>query len=80
VPRLPQRATDVAGRIDWKRVYDTARLVVRYAGEAWGRLEDHERRDLKRLLQRSRGRVQTLSPSERQRMRELVLKALGFGR
>jgi hypothetical protein len=70
----------VARNIDWRRVYDTARLIVRYAGEAWGRLEDHERRELQRLLQRSRGRVQMLSPADRRRMRDLVLKALGFGR
>jgi hypothetical protein len=80
VPILPERAGRVARRIDWKRLYDTARLIVRYAGEAWGRLEDHERRDLQRLLQKSRGRVSALSPSDRRRMRDLVLKALGFGR
>jgi hypothetical protein len=80
VPRLPQRAERVARSIDWRRVYDTARMIVRYAGEAWRRLEDHERRDLQRLLQKSRGRVNELTPSERRRMRDLVLKALGFGR
>jgi hypothetical protein len=80
VPRLPERANRVARSVDWKRVYDTARLIVRYAGEAWGRLEDHERRDLQRLLQKSRGRVQALSAADRRRMRDLVLKALGFGR
>ena len=80
MPRLPERANRVARSVDWKRVYDTARLIVRYAGEAWGRLEDHERRDLQRLLQKSRGRVQALSAADRRRMRDLVLKALGFGR
>ena len=80
MPRLPARATRIARNVDWKRVYDTARMIVRYAGEAWGRLEDHERRDLQRLLQKSRGRVNMLSPTERRHMRDLVLKALGLGR
>ena len=80
MPRLPERANRVARSVDWKRVYDTARLIVRYAGEAWGRLEDHERRDLQRLLQKSRGRVNELPAADRRRMRDLVLKALGFGR
>jgi hypothetical protein len=80
VPRLPERATRVARNVDWRRVYDTARLIVRYAGEAWGRLEDHERRELQSLLTKSRGRVQLLSANERKRMQQLVLKALGFGR
>ena len=80
MPRLPARATRVARNVDWKRVYDTARMIVRYAGDAWGRLEDHERRELQRLLQKSRGRVNALSPAERRHMRDLVLKALGFGR
>ena len=61
-------------------MYDTARMIVHYAGDAWGRLEDHERRDLQRLLQKSRGRVDALSQAERRRVRDLVLKALGFGR
>jgi hypothetical protein len=80
VPRLPERAGRVARNIDWKRVYDTARLIVRYAGDAWKRLDDHERRELQRLLQKSRGRVATLSAAERRRMREIVLKAVGLNR
>ena len=79
MPRLPERAARVARGIDWKRLYDTARVIVRYAGEAWNRLEDHERRDLQRILQRSRGRVNALSAADKRRMRDLVLKALGFG-
>ncbi|HEX3317655.1 MAG TPA: hypothetical protein VHR88_06535 [Solirubrobacteraceae bacterium] len=79
MPRLPQRAERVARSIDWKRMYDTARMIARYAGEAWRRLDDHERRDLQRLLQKSRGRVNELTAAERRRMRDLVLKALGFG-
>jgi len=80
VPRLPERAARAARGIDWKRVYDSARVIVRYAGDAWNRLEDHERRDLQRLLQTSRGRVNELSAADRRRMRDLVIKALGFGR
>jgi hypothetical protein len=70
----------VARNIDWKRVYDTARVIVRYAGDAWRRLEDHERGELQRLLTKSRGRPALLTAAERRRMRELVLKALGFSR
>jgi hypothetical protein len=80
VPSLPERAGRVARTIDWRRVYDSARLIVRYAGDAWGRLDDHERRELQRLLQKSRGRVDALSAAERRRLRDMVLKALGFGR
>jgi hypothetical protein len=61
-------------------VYDTARVIARYAGEAWRRLEVHERTELQRLLQKSRGRPGQLSPGERRRMRELVLKAIGLNR
>ena len=80
MPRLPQRAERVARSVDWRRIYDTARMIARYAGEAWNRLEAHERRELQRLLQQSRGRVNELSEAERRRLRDLVLKALGFGR
>jgi hypothetical protein len=80
VPRLPQRAGRAARNVDWKRVYDTARVIARYAGEAWRRLDDHERRELQRLLQKSRGRVNALSAHERRRMREIVLKAVGLNR
>ena len=79
MPRLPERAGRVARNLDWKRVYDTGRVIVRYAGEAWRRLEDHERRELQGLLTRSRGRPSLLSPTERRRMRDLVMKALGLG-
>jgi hypothetical protein len=79
VPRLPERAGRIARNVDWKRVYDTARVIVRYAGDAWRRLEDHERRELQRLLTKSRGRPGLLSPTERRRMRDLVMKALGLG-
>jgi hypothetical protein len=80
VPRLPERASRVARNVDWRRVYDTARVIVRYAGDAWRRLDDHERRELQRLMQKSRGRVATLSAAERRRMREIVLKAVGLNR
>jgi predicted metal-dependent hydrolase len=80
VPRLPQRASRAARNVDWKRVYDTARVIVRYAGDAWRRLEDHERKELQQLLRKSRGKVATLSAAERRRMREIVMKAVGLNR
>ena len=79
MPRLPERAGRVARNVDWKRVYDTARVIVRYTGDAWRRLEDHERRELQGLMTKSRGRPSMLSAPERRRMRELVMKALGLG-
>jgi hypothetical protein len=80
VPRLPARATQAARNVDWRRVYETARLIVRYAGEAWGRLSESERKELQGLLAGSKGRFASLSSPERRRMRQLVLKALGINR
>ena len=80
MPRLPAKATQVARNVDWRRVYETARLIVRYAGEAWGRLTESERKELQRLVTGSKGRVATLTAEERRRMRQLVLKAVGLNR
>jgi hypothetical protein len=80
VPKLPARATQAARNVDWRRVYETARIVVRYAGEAWGRLNESERRELQRLVTASRGRLNSLSAADRSRMRQLVLKAIGLNR
>src|SRR4051794_41938506 len=55
VPRLPERAGRGARNVDWKRVYDTARVIVRYAGDAWRRLEDHQRRGAPGPLAKARG-------------------------
>jgi hypothetical protein len=80
VPRLPAKATQAARNVDWRRVYETARLIVRYAGEAWGRLSESERKELQRLVTGSKGRFATLTAAERQRMRQLVMKAVGLNR
>jgi hypothetical protein len=79
MPKLPARATRLARNVDWRRVYETARIIVRYAGEAWGRLTESERHELQRLTtQVTRGGTNALSPAERRRMRQLVLKAVGL--
>ena len=80
MPRLPARATQAARNIDWRRVYETARLIVRYAGEAWGRLSESERKELQRLVAGSKGRFASMTNAERRRMRQLVLKAMGLNR
>ena len=80
MPRLPAKASQVARNVDWRRVYETARLIVRYAGEAWGRLTDSERKELQRLVAGSRGRYASLTAADKRRMRQLVLKALGLNR
>jgi DNA-binding PadR family transcriptional regulator len=65
--------------VPWARVLAIAAWVVERGREAWYRLTPHERRELQRLVSKSRGRRLNLTERERRDLWRIVRKALGVG-
>ncbi len=78
--RLPVRVAQLARRVRWVYVLEAARWIYAHGREGWERLSAQERRELGRLVRKTRGRPGALTPSEREELRRIVVKAVGFGR
>jgi hypothetical protein len=63
MPRLPGRKA-----IPWMLVLEAAMI----AREHWGRLDERDRRELARIVRKSRGRPANLTPDERSELLRLV--------
>jgi len=79
-PRLPIRVAQLARRVRWIYVLESARWIYAHGREGWERLSAQERRELGRLVRKTRGRPGSLTRSEREELRRIVVKAVGFGR
>jgi len=79
-PRLPLRVVQVARRVRWVYVLESARWIYAHGREGWERLSAQERRELGRIVRKTRGRPGSLTPREREELRRIVVKAVGFGR
>ncbi len=77
---MPVRAGRLARRVRWVYVLEVARWIYAHGREGWERLSAPERRELGRLVRKTRGRPGALAPSEREELRRIVVKAVGFGR
>jgi hypothetical protein len=77
VPRLPIRSTPGARRaIRWTEVLAAVQWTYERARQLWDALDARERDEVRRLLEKSRGRAANLTPAEQRRLRDLVLKAV----
>ena len=72
----PAAIAMTARRIPWRRVLAVSALAYQRGSAAWAALTPDERRRLRELVAKSRGRPSNLTPSERKRIRELAAKAL----
>jgi hypothetical protein len=65
-----------ARRIPWRRVLAVSALAYQRGSAAWAALTPDERRRLRELIAKSRGRPSNLTERERGQIRELAAKAL----
>lgn len=65
-----------ARRIPWRRVIAVSALAYQRGSAAWSALTPEERRRLRDLVAKSKGRPSNLTDRERRRVRELAAKAL----
>jgi hypothetical protein len=72
----PVAIAATARRIPWRRVIAISALAYQRGSAAWGALTPTERRRLRDLIAKSRGRPSNLTERERQRVRELAAKAV----
>jgi hypothetical protein len=66
----------IATRIPWRRVLAISALVYQRGSAAWAALTPDERRSLRDLVSKSKGRPSNLTEHERRRVRDLASKAL----
>jgi len=69
-----------ARKIPWRRVLAVSALAYQRGSAAWTALTPDERRRLRDLAAKSKGRPSNLTERERQRVRELAAKALHSAR
>jgi hypothetical protein len=62
--------------INWIALFEAARLVYRHGKRSWDNLTPDERRSLGELIRKSKGRRTNLTEVERERMWDLVKKAV----
>ncbi|MFL5848748.1 MAG: hypothetical protein ACJ76R_07405 [Solirubrobacteraceae bacterium] len=75
MPRLPIRSTGPRRAIRWMEVLAAVQWTYDRAKELWDALDARERDEVRRLLEKSRGRPSNLTQAEQRRLRDLVLKA-----
>ena len=69
-------AFSIAKRVPWMKVWAAAVwLVAKGRAHVNDNLTESERRELRKLVTRSRGRPDRLSPSDRDRVKTIVRKA-----
>jgi hypothetical protein len=61
----------------WQVVLFAARWLAREAPRRWNRLSERERREVTRILRKSRGRRANVTDREFSELRRLIWKALG---
>ncbi len=76
----PAAIAMTARRIPWRRVLAISALAYQRGSAAWAALTPEERRRLRDLVAKSRGRPSNLTEQERQRIRELAAKAVHSAR
>jgi hypothetical protein len=69
--RLPQRVRDA----DWTELRRRAAIVYVWLQAGWNALSQEERREVRRLVGKSRGRPRNLTRTEAQRLGSLAGKA-----
>jgi hypothetical protein len=79
-PRLPARFRGLTRRVQWVYILEAARWLYTHGRRSWERLSDRERRELARIVRKTRGRPGNLTPRERDELRRIVIKAVGFER
>jgi len=62
--------------INWIALFEAARFAYRHGRRSWDNLTPDERRTLGELIRRSKGRRSNLTEVERERMWDLVKKAV----
>jgi hypothetical protein len=72
----PAAIAMTARRIPWRRVIAVSALAYQRGSAAWSALTPEERRRLRDLVAKSKGRPSNLTDRERRRVRELAAKAL----
>jgi hypothetical protein len=72
----PAAIATTARRIPWKRVLAVSTLVYQRGSAAWAALTPEERRRLRELVAKSKGRPSNLTERERRRVRDLAQKAV----
>jgi len=75
MPRLPAKSTAARKTIRWAELLAAAQWTYERLRELWDALEPRERDEVRRLLERSKGRPSNLTKDEQRRLRILVLKA-----
>jgi hypothetical protein len=72
----PAVIATTARRIPWKRVIAVSALAYQRGSAAWAALTPEERRRLRELVAKSKGRPSNLTERERRRVRDLAQKAV----
>jgi hypothetical protein len=62
--------------VNWIALFEAARFVYRHGRRSWDNLSADERRSLGELIRKSKGRRSNLTKVERERMWDLVKKAV----
>ena len=62
--------------INWIALFEAARFAYRHGRRSWDNLTPDERRTLGELIRKSKGRRSNLTEVERERMWDLVKKAV----
>ena len=75
MPRLPSSSTGARRAIPWAAILAAAQWTYEHLRELWEALEPREREEIRRLLERSKGRPDNLTREEQRRLRVLVMKA-----
>jgi hypothetical protein len=79
-PKLARSVSDRVSKVPWALVLEIGRWIYYQGRDAYARLNEHERRELPRLLRESKGRATNLTERERAELRRIVTKAVGLGR
>ncbi len=72
----PISIATAARRIPWRTVLLVARMAYQRGSAAWVALSPAERRDLRDLVAKSKGRPANLTDRERARIKDLAARAL----
>jgi hypothetical protein len=70
------RALRHAKRLPW---LELGALFAREFKQAWDRLTPQERHELNALMRKSRGRPSNLTAAERQHLRKILQRGVGWG-
>ncbi len=75
MPRFPTRPSGAGRAIRWMELVAAAQWTYERVREFWDALDDRDRADLKRLLEKSKGRPANLTVAEQRRVRNIAVKA-----